>query len=345
MSTEPVATTADSRVPSRLRRLTPVLGLLLLSPYCAEFLIGYQGVVVNPVGLLAGVLFVAPLYGTVAVLIREAARRAGRGWPTILLLCAAAGLVQAGLIDQSLFHHEVFDGTPYWQALTTRIPGADVDASQLLVFVGGHVIWSFGAPIAVVEACVPPPADRPWLGRAGIAVLVALYLAGAVLFLNDLVLAPGLRTPPAQLIGTGVVVAALVVAAFAIPRRSVNSSARAPHAWLVGVVVLLLLAAFVLVNDTWGWLGVALAVLMPALLGTLLMFWSGYAGWDRTHTLAAGGAALLVYAMLAFAVAPQGASPAARYVSSAVVLVAVLALLTWARHRLHVARPDTDSFR
>lgn len=60
--------------------------------------------VVNPVGLLAGELFVAPLYGTVAVLVREAARRAGRGRPTILLLCAAAGLAQAGLIDQSLFH-------------------------------------------------------------------------------------------------------------------------------------------------------------------------------------------------------------------------------------------------
>jgi hypothetical protein len=189
-----VAASVDTRV-SRLRRLAPVVGLLLLSPYCAEFLIGYQGVV-DPAGLLVGVLFVAPLYGTVAVLVRELARRAGRGWPTILLLCAAAGLVQAGLIDQTLFNHEVFDGGPYWQTLTARIPGAHVDASQLLVFVGGHVIWSFGAPIAVVEACVPRLADRPWLGRAGTAVMVVLYLAAAAFFHHELVVVPGCTLRP-----------------------------------------------------------------------------------------------------------------------------------------------------
>lgn len=52
-----------------------------------------------------------PLYGTVAVLIREITRRTGRGWPTILLLGAAFGLIQAGLIDQSLFNPGYLDTT------------------------------------------------------------------------------------------------------------------------------------------------------------------------------------------------------------------------------------------
>lgn len=310
-----------------------MVGLLLLSPYCAEFLVGYQGVA-DPLGLVVGVLFVAPLYGTVAVLVRELARRAGRGWPTILLLCAAAGLVQAGLIDQTLFNHGVFDGSPYWQSLTTRIPGAGVDAAQVLVFVGGHVIWSFAAPIAVVEACVPRPADRPWLGRVGTTVLFALYLAAAGFYLYQLVVIPGLRTPPVQLIGTGVLVAALVLAAFLVPRRPARSARRAPRAWLVGVTALVLLAGYVLVNDSLGWLGVALGVLILTLLGVLLVVWSGREGWGRMHLLAAGGAALVVYAVLSFAVDPLGASPTARYVSSAVSLAAVLGLLAWARHRL-----------
>jgi hypothetical protein len=113
----------------------------------------------------------------------------------------------------------------------------------------------------VVEACVPRLADRPWLGGVGTAVMIVLYLAAAGLFFHELVITPGLRTPPAQLIGTGVVVAALIIAAFVIPRRSTRSSRRAPRAWLVGFVVLVLLAAYVMVNDTWGWLGVALAAL------------------------------------------------------------------------------------
>ena len=38
-----------------------------------------------------------------ALLIREVARRRGLGWPGILLLAAAFGVVQAGLVDQSMF--------------------------------------------------------------------------------------------------------------------------------------------------------------------------------------------------------------------------------------------------
>jgi hypothetical protein len=131
-----------------------------------------------------------------------------------------------------------------------------------------------------------------------------------------------------------VVVVALVVVAFVLPRRSARSPRRAPRAWLVGFAALVLLAADALLNDTWGWLGAAIGVLTLTLLGVLLVFWSRCVGWDRMHLLAAGGAALVVYAVLAFAVDQLGASPTARYVSSVVALTAVLGLLAWARHRL-----------
>ncbi|GAA2662442.1 hypothetical protein [Streptomyces vastus] len=93
----------------------------------------------RPLELLAGLLILAPLYGTVAVLIREITRRTGRGWPTILLLSAAFGVIQAGLIDQSLFDNEVDADDPDWatQALVTLIPGLGVDAASLLNYVGG----------------------------------------------------------------------------------------------------------------------------------------------------------------------------------------------------------------
>lgn len=320
-------------VPLR-RRLPPVIGLVLLAPYCAEYLVGYQGVIANPVALLVAVLVVAPIYGTAAVLIRELTRRAGRGWPTMLLLAAAFGFVQAGLIDQSLFDHEQYADPAFWSHLATRIPGVDVDAAQLLAFVGGHVIWSFGAPIAVVESCVPRLADRPWLGRPGTVLMAALYVAGAVFYVNELVIKPGFHAGPARLVMAAVVVAALVVAAFAIPRRAAGRSGTAPAWPLAGAAVLVLVTAELLVSDQWGWLGVGLSALALTVAAALLLHWSGRAGWGRGHVLGAAGAALIVYAGLSFEVDPQGASVTARYASSAVALIGILVLLGYAHLRV-----------
>ena len=316
------------------RRIVPVIGLALLSPYCAEYLVGYQGVIANPMALLVAVVFVAPIYGAAAVVIRELTRRAGRGWPTMLLLAAAFGFVQAGLIDQSLFNHAEYADPTYWARLVTRVPRADVDAAQLLTFVGGHVIWSFGAPIAVVEAFVPRPADRPWLGRPGLAVVAAIYVAGAAFFTNELVIKEGFHAGPARLAGVVVIAAALAVAAFTVPRRTAEPTGTAPAWPLTGAVVLVLAAVFALGIDLWGWFGVGLGALAFATGSVLLLRWSGRSGWGRGHVLAAAGAPLIVYAAVSFGVPPLGASPTARYATSAVTLLAVLALLAYARVRV-----------
>ncbi|MFF7184083.1 hypothetical protein ACFZAR_02400 [Streptomyces sp. NPDC008222] len=113
------------------------------------------------------------------MLIREVTRRTGRGWPTILLLSAALGLVEAGLIDQSLFNPHVVD-EPSWprEGAATLLPVLGISAGPPLTFLAGHVIWSFAAPIAVVEACTPRCATRPWLGRIGIGIGIVAVLYG-----------------------------------------------------------------------------------------------------------------------------------------------------------------------
>ena len=55
------------------------LGLVLLAPTVGEFLLGNI-----PISQYASVLVLAPLYGGGALLVRETARRLGRGWPTIV---------------------------------------------------------------------------------------------------------------------------------------------------------------------------------------------------------------------------------------------------------------------
>ena len=84
-------------------RWLPVLGLVVLAPVCAEYLWGYDDSTGHPGTLLGNLIVFTPLYGAPALLIREVARRRGLGWPGILLLAAAFGVVEAAIVDQSMW--------------------------------------------------------------------------------------------------------------------------------------------------------------------------------------------------------------------------------------------------
>lgn len=314
------------------RRIALVVALLLLSPVCAEYLIGYDQIIGRPLELLGGLLILAPLYGTVAVLIREAVRRTGRGWPTIVLLSAAFGLVQAGLIDQSLFNPDFVD-EPSWDRdrLPTHIPELGLSAYYLLSFVAGHVIWSFAAPIAVIEACAPRYATRPWLGRAGIATMVVLYGLGAAIIFREHT--RDFMASPAQLATTSAIAVLLGIAAFVLPRRSAPVPGRVPPPWLVGCGAVVLWGTHQLSPASWA--GLALAALALTLAAGCLLRYSGRRDWNHRHVLAASGAALVVNSALAFVVEPLGeTSYAVKYTVNTVLLLGVLLLLALIDHHL-----------
>ena len=77
--------------------------LAVLSPLCAEYLYGYDTSTGRPSVLVLSLLIFGPLYGCAALLVREAVARAGWNWTRVVLLGAAFGVVQAGLVDQSVF--------------------------------------------------------------------------------------------------------------------------------------------------------------------------------------------------------------------------------------------------
>jgi hypothetical protein len=54
--------------------------------------------------MLPALVVLAPMYGGGALLIREVVRRRGLGWPSIILLALACGVLEEGLITQSLFN-------------------------------------------------------------------------------------------------------------------------------------------------------------------------------------------------------------------------------------------------
>ena len=81
------------------RRIAPALVLVFLAPFVGEVLLGN-----TPLRLIGAYLLVLPMYGFGALFIRELSRRTGRGWPTILILGVAYGVVEEGLADMSLFN-------------------------------------------------------------------------------------------------------------------------------------------------------------------------------------------------------------------------------------------------
>jgi hypothetical protein len=83
------------------KKISAVVTLLVVAPLVAEYLLGDL-----PLKLLPVMIIMAPMYGGGAVLIREVARRTGRGWPMMLLLGVAYMLIEEGLVGQSLFNHD-----------------------------------------------------------------------------------------------------------------------------------------------------------------------------------------------------------------------------------------------
>src|SRR6185437_16296228 len=94
--------------PLRQRRWMAALALYLLAPITAELLTGSTPPLqfVNPLSFL----FLTALYGSGALLVRETVRRRGLGWWSVILLGAAYGVLEEGLVVTSWMN-------PYWSDL------------------------------------------------------------------------------------------------------------------------------------------------------------------------------------------------------------------------------------
>ncbi|PSK85019.1 hypothetical protein CLV63_13818 [Murinocardiopsis flavida] len=309
-------------------RMASVLGLLVLSPVAAEYLIGYDDSVGALLALLGGLLILGPLYGGAAVLIREAARRTGRGLPTMLLLGTAFGVIQAGLVDQSMFN-DAYRDIDYWDdaRLPTLVPMLGVSVHQALGFVTGHAVWSICAPIVVIESLAPRRAAVPWLRTPGLVVVAVLYLLASAVISSDHYDTEGAVASAPQLAGAAAVAAALVAAAFAVGRRPGRAGGRwTPHPLLVGGTALVLLGAFQFTPPNWA--GAVGAIALLGALAGLMALWSRGAAWGPMHRFAVFGGALLVNALIAFLVVPlEGPTPAAKLAHNSVLLLCVAGLL------------------
>lgn len=304
-------------------------GLLVLSAIGAELLAAYSDSTGRPAELLFAVVFFAALYGAPALLIREVARRNGWGWTSIIMIAGALGLIQAALIDQSLFSLDYQDIDGWSRSLKgTFVEPLGFSATNALNFIPGHVIFSFCAPIAVAEAWRPQTAHAPWLGWRGTAVAALAYLVAAVVILTD----PGSHSAStAQLVASIAVAGLCVGAALLVGRRRPHhrpTTRSAPPLWATVTGSMLVMTAATLGPETWT--GAASTMTAFAAGGIALVRVSQNPGWGVRHAAAVATGALLTRGTLAFLYYPlMGDTPASRKYTHNVVMLAIVAVAGW----------------
>ncbi len=316
----------DPEPNGRRNHLVLALALMVLSAICAEDLAAYDDTTGHAAELLAGAVLFGCLYGGPALLIREFVRRTGRGWPAILLLATAAGLVQAGLIDQSMFndsYREIESWDGLYNPTNVGALGLSVYAAQS--FVVGHLVYSFSAPIALMEAIRPTAARDAWLGWKGLSIVAVLWLAVAGLVLGDTLVNEPTRPSALQLVGTLAVVAALVAAALRAKGAGATrpTDRKAPRPILVLATSFVLASLLSLAPSTW--VGVTASSALLLLSGFLLVRASRGFEWGLTHTVAVAAGAILSRGLIAFSYYPVigDPSPTRKYTHNVVMLLIV----------------------
>lgn len=282
----------QNSVTARLARIaTPAVVTFLLAPVIGEILS-----TATPLpGFFLAWLPLALLYGCGALLCRELAVRWGTGWVGLLLLGAAYGIIEEGLIVRSFFD-------PAWRDLgELGIYGRSMGVNWIwtLLLIIFHMAVSIGVTIGIVEMLFPDRKHDRWLGRRGMVAssLILLGLTGLGFFMYS--------PPPLYLAVTALVVVGLGVAAKMVaydPRG--EPGAEVPR--LRRFFILGLLATFGVFFTTG--IGVATgvhatvtaAVMTAITVGStvLALRWSGRTkAWDDRHRLALNAG---IIAFLAF---------------------------------------------
>ena len=306
-------------------KIPPALTLFLLAPAIGELLSGSSPPLefFNPIPFL----LLASLYGSGAILIRELKTRWKKDYRNMLLLGAAYGILEEGLMVKSFFDPEWMDigllGT-YGRWLEANW----IWTEGLTIF---HAVFSTTIPIILVELAYPHRKDEPWTGKrtfTSLAILLAFVTVIGFLFLTPY------RPPPPQYIAAIVAMALVVYAAYKLPTRNPkleNIKQTGPkRMWLAGFLstiafFFLFYAGPYLVSQPF-----ILIVLIAILTLGMITFLSRYE-WDknenRMNHLAVSAGALSVLVLFAFLMGLASLTAGFPSGMMTVSVVAVLALL------------------
>ncbi|RDE07661.1 hypothetical protein [Pelagibacterium lacus] len=303
-----------------------VLALAALCAVSAELLAAYSDSTGDIGAVLFNLIFFMALYGAPALLMRELARRLRWGWPSLLFLCAALGILQACIIDQAMFA-EQYRGYAGWEEnrSATYIPAFGISAYNAYNFILGHIIFSFAGPIAIAEAWRPRRASAPWLGPFGMIVAAVCYLGAAALIMFDPSSQSASQT---QLVVSWILVAACFVAAALIGRRSTTPQITPTRHSRPLAVLAVTFAVAVLGNFAGeNWIGVAVGLSATLLILAMIIGMRMRFSWTLQHSAAVALGYLLSRGVLAFFYFPLlgDVEPLPKYLHNVAMLAIVLA--------------------
>jgi len=324
-------------MPSFFKRIAPAVALFFLSPLIAEFLLGDF-----PLSKIGFLLFLAPFYGGGAILIREIARRTGRGWPTILTLALAYGIFEEAFTTQTLFNPDYL-GLHLHLLDHAFLPALGISAWWTVFVLTLHTVWSISVPVAIMEACVPGRARSPWLKGLGLTVVSVLFLLVACMMTVHAVQSDThhFMASNRQFAVSGVCCIVVAIAAFLLPRgKHGRIPGNPPSAWITGALSLAACSIFLVVPPRWGWGAVAIYFALDLLMIGASASWSRLEGWDGLQTLSLAGGAALAYAWHAFIQQPvTGKADVGMRIGNAVLALATILLLWFAARRTAAAQP------
>jgi len=314
----------------RLRTWPAILALLFFAAILPESVETFNTTLLRIVTESSTLPWLMAFYGSGGLLVRELLRRRPLRWSAVLLLGAAFGFVNEGIIANTWYHV-----TPTGYSLINGVDWAW--AVALTIF---HMVFSVVVPILFVELLFPRLAARPWLGRKGIVAFALLFVLVSSLGIVD----PHARgylvyKPPVVL-----AIIALVVVALLLPRprpRALRNAA-APRLWTLRVagfagMLVFFLAIFLVpaalsprIADPGGVQLVAIAADVALFFACLAIVrrWSGRSGWSQRHTFALIAGAIALSAPLSLL------EPSARLGFSFALTLPFLVLLIYQSRRL-----------
>jgi hypothetical protein len=175
-----------------------------------------------------GFVLLVSLYGSGALLIREIRVRWKTGIGAVLLLGAAYGVLEEGVMVGSFFN-------PHWPDLgELGIYGRWLGVNWIwaLMLTMYHAIYSITIPILLVELAYPEHRDKPWLSRrrfqAVTTLLISVVTLGSIMF-NGL---SGYLPPLLPYLTSVVMVLLFGYAAYRLPVTWGNGSLPVPNPWI-----------------------------------------------------------------------------------------------------------------
>lgn len=315
------------------KRLPPAVVLFFLAPAIGELLSSSAppAEFFQPLGFA----MLSVLYGGGALLTRELVIRWGQGTPSLLMLGAAYGIAEEGLMCKSFFD-------PNWMDVGLlgeygRWLGVNwVWTLELTLF---HAAFSILIPVTLVGLLYPNRRSESWLGRRGFAILLVLWcLNGGLIFFAI----SAYRPSWIHLLASSAAIAGLCLLArwwpgVAVPTRREKQVWRA---WRLAVFTFLATTMFFALT----WVlpqsglhpGIVVLLITSLAVGVTWLVWglSRRSGFSNRHELGLVSGALAFFAFIMAPIREWAPNQPDNPKGMALVALATLVFLLWLSRRV-----------